>query len=368
MATVTTTVIRRALIIMAVSVLLSSCETINYYGQAAQGQLNILFSGRDITRLLADEDLDSQLRQQLELVLEIREFAADELALPVADNYSTYVDLKRDYAVWNVFAADEFSTEPRDWCFPVAGCVIYRGYFSEAGANRYGQQLVEDGLDVYIGGVAAYSTLGWFSDSLPSSVIERSPSRLAALIFHELAHQVVYVRSDTIFNESFATTVEREGLRRWLKARGTQTAQAGQGAQQAEEEGEAPTLAEQEKYQIDFVALVNKYRKRLDAVYATELEPDAMRAEKARVQEELRAAYAELKITWSSNGGDSYDGYDAWFAGPLNNAQLATVAYYNDLVPAFTQLLAGVNGDLPSFYALVRKEGRRDAGEQLLGR
>ena len=209
-------VIVKALILVGFSVLLISCETVSYYTQAARGQMAIVFGREDIQRLLESDDLPTDLREKFSAVLDIRDFAAQELLLPVGDNYQTYVDLGREHVVWNVFAAAEFSTEAVNWCYPIAGCVAYRGYFSEAAALKFAAEWERRGFDVYIGGVDAYSTLGWFEDSLLSTVLSRPDYQLAGLIFHELAHQVAYVPGDTTFNESFATAVEREGLRRWL--------------------------------------------------------------------------------------------------------------------------------------------------------
>ena len=208
----------KALILVGLSVLLISCETVSYYTQAARGQMAIVFGRQDIQHLLESDDLPTDLREKFSAVLDIRDFAAEELLLPVGDNYQTYVDLEREHVVWNVFAAPEFSTEPVNWCYPIAGCVAYRGYFSETAALKFAAEWERRGFDVYTGGVDAYSTLGWFEDSLLSTVMRRPDYQLAALIFHELAHQVAYVPGDTTFNESFATAVEREGLRRWLRS------------------------------------------------------------------------------------------------------------------------------------------------------
>ena len=180
-------------ILVLLSVLMISCETVRYYSQAARGHLALVFGRENIQRLLASPDIPAELRDKFNQVLLIRQYAVEELGLPVEDNYSTYVDVRREHAVWNVFAAAEFSANPMDWCYPIAGCVSYRGYFTEAGAARYARDLEEDGFDVYIGGIDAYSTLGWFEDSLLSTVIERADYQLAGLIFHELAHQIVYL-------------------------------------------------------------------------------------------------------------------------------------------------------------------------------
>ncbi|HEY0962712.1 MAG TPA: aminopeptidase [Pseudomonadales bacterium] len=331
---------RHALIIVAV-LLVGGCNTLGYYRQAISGQLYILSNREAIDAMLARPDLDPDLRGRLEQVTAVRRFAAAELDLPASSMYSTYVALDRPYVVWNVFAAPEFSMRPRSWCYPIAGCVSYRGYFNEADAVGFAEALrSEGGLDVYIGGVSAYSTLGWFSDPVLSTIIRRQDHQLAALIFHELAHQVAYAPGDTEFNESFATAVEREGQRRWLQARANASERA-----EVEER-----IAQELQRQEEFVALVQQTVADLEKLYQSGMEPDAMRLAKSTRLDKLGADYAALKEQW-----DGYSGYDAWFAGGVNNAQLATVNTYNKLVLSFTALLDSVDGHLPTFYARVQE-------------
>lgn len=327
------------------SLLLIGCETISYYSQAARGQLSILSSRQDIEAMLASEKLSDEMADAFQQVLEIRDFAGTDLYLPVKDHYATYVQLDREHVVWNVFAAPEFSTQPLRWCFPVAGCVSYRGYFSEAEANRYADQLRARGYDVYVGGVDAYSTLGWFEDSVLSTVIKRQGSQLAGLIFHELAHQVAYVPGDTTFNESFATAVQREGVRRWLD--------------EEEQEGYLQTQDLNQQRRREFVRLVRQFRNQFSALYASGLPEAEMRAAKRDLQAGMRDAYDSLKQSW---GG--YLGYDGWFDKSLNNAQLATVGSYNDLVPFFTNLLQEEGGDIRAFYRRVQDIAALDESER----
>ena len=322
--------------VVAVSILLLSCETISYYSQAARGQMQILFQRADIQRLRERDDIDASVRSKLDMILAIRNFADEELLLPVGGNYLTYVDLEREHVVWNVFAAPEFSVDPVIWCYPVAGCVTYRGYFSEAAASNFAEQMGLDGFDVYIGGVDAYSTLGWFDDSLLSTVISRTDHQLAALVFHELSHQLLYVPGDTKFNESFATAVEREGLNRWLEYNNQST---------------VVTQAQLENArQSEFVQLVTAFRNKFDQLYAQELSDVDKRQRKHALQGELRKEYQTLKSDWEGNIS-----YDGWFSRSLNNAQLSTVSTYNDLVPVFDKLLENVGGDLTEFYDSVIK-------------
>lgn len=342
----------KASLLILLSVVLVSCESVSYYSQAARGQLAIVFGREDIQRLLQRGDLPEALTERFNTVLEIRRFAEDELGLPVGAHYSTYVDVEREHVVWNVFAAPEFSIDAVNWCYPIAGCVSYRGYFSERQALDYAAKLQRQGFDVYTGGVDAYSTLGWFEDSLLSTVLGRADHQLAGLIFHELAHQLVYVPGDTTFNESFATAVEREGVRRWLLWRG--------------EEASIDAGLQEYARQRQFVELVTRYRDRLETLYSQELDVESMRVQKADLQQALRDEYELLKQRWQG-----YGGYDSWFARDLNNAQLSTVASYNDLLPQFLSLLQQSNQDLPSFFEEVRRiaelpEEERDALLQTL--
>lgn len=340
----------RAGLLAASLLCLAGCDTLGFYGQAVSGQLHILAQRRAIPALIDDAATPAALRGQLQLVQELRAFAASELSLPVGRQFSGYVDLQRPFVVWNVFAATEFSLEPLRWCFPVAGCVAYRGYFSEAAARRFAAALQEQGHEVYVGGVTAYSTLGWFADPVLNTVLGREPWQLASLIFHELAHQVAYVPGDTMFNESFATTVEQAGLERWL--------------QQTQDSAQALAVLQRAATELQrreqFVALVQAAVDDLRALYAAEQPGATLRRHKQARLQQLRADYRELRAQW---GG--YAGYDAWFAQDLNNAQLLTVATYHAQVPAFRRLLQeDCAGDLPCFYARVQQLAAADATQR----
>ncbi|HTO49457.1 MAG TPA: aminopeptidase [Burkholderiales bacterium] len=323
----------------------AGCSTLSYYGQAIGGHLEVMHRAAPIPERIADPATPPELRVKLERVLAIREFASRELALPDNGSYRSYADLGRPFVVWNVFAAPEFSVEPRQSCFPVVGCVGYRGYYAQAAADGFGDGLRKEGFDVFVYGVAAYSTLGWFDDPVLNTFIRYPDAELARLVFHELAHQVVYVKGDTTFNESFAVAVEEEGLRRWLE----------KNAAAAEREAYAASRARR----AEFVRLVLRYRERAARLYGEPLSDDAKRAGKAKLFAELDADYRELK----TNGWNGFAGYDRFFVG-LNNAHLASVATYEELVPAFHALLAREGGDLPKFYAAVKELARLDKPER----
>lgn len=333
--------IRPAATLAAVAlVLLGGCAELAYYAQSVNGQLSLLRARRPLPQVEADPATPPALRERLVLARELRDFASRELGLPDNGSYRSYADLKRPYAVWNVFAAPEFSLTPRRWCYPVAGCAGYRGYFSEAAAQREASALSAQGDDVYLGGVPAYSTLGWFDDPLLNTFIRYPEYELARMIFHELAHQVVYVKGDTAFNESFAVAVELEGVRRWI-------ARSGDAALASDFERAQARRAEVE-------ALVARHGAALEKLYASGLPPADMRAAKAARYAAFSADYANLKSAW---GG--YAGYDRFFASP-NNALLAAVQLYTARVPQFSALLAQHGGDLPAFFADVRALARLD--------
>ncbi len=328
---------RSLLLAASLPLLLAGCANLGYYWQSVSGQLDVWRRERPVVDVISDSGTPAGLRQKLARIAEIRDFASRELGLPDNRSYRGYADLDRPFAVWNVFAAPEFSVQPLRWCFVFAGCVGYRGYFTQAEADRYAAGLAQQGYDVHVGGVPAYSMLGWFPDPLLSTFVHYPEAEVAAVIFHELAHQAAYAGDDTVFNESFAAVVEQEGVRRWLARTGD--------ARQRE------AFERRQRFRAQFVALGRKYRERLDTLYRTRLAPEAMRDRKAGILRELEQEYLALKQgDW---GG--YAGYDRWFAQQPNNAQLASVAIYTDLVPAFEALLGREGGDLACFYRVVRE-------------
>jgi predicted aminopeptidase len=324
--------------------LLASCSSLNYYAQAAQGQLALLSDARPIDDWLTDAGTDSKLKVRLETARQIRRFAVQELGLPDNNSYKNYAALSRPYVLWNVVATPELSLKPMQWCFPVAGCVNYRGYYSKDAAQDYARELREEGNDVQIGGVPAYSTLGWFNDPLISTFINYPDAELARLIFHELAHQVVYVAGDSQFNESFASAVEEAGVERWLDKYGN------------------PKMRENfvkfSERRKEFLKLLLNCRRALEQNYASKASVAEKRATKVRLFRQLTADYQVLKQNW---GG--YAGYDRFFAEPLSNAHLASIATYSDFVPAFRTLLEREQS-FPRFYAAVRKLAELDRAER----
>jgi predicted aminopeptidase len=329
---------RRIAIVAVAAFAVAGCSTLSYYGQAVGGHLDLLRRSQPVADKLASPGTPAELRDRLERAVQVREFASRELALPDNASYRRYADLERPFVVWNVFAAPELELRARDSCFPIVGCVSYRGYYSREAAEAEAASLRAQGFDVFVGGVPAYSTLGWLPDPLLNTFIHYPSAELARLLFHELAHQIVYVPDDTTFNESFAVAVEEEGVGRWLA-----------------QHGSAAERERHERFQAmkrDFRALIARYRERLDAVYAQDLPVAEKRAEKARLYAEMKADYEAQKQAW---GG--FAGYDRFFAEP-NNALLVSIATYNDLVPAFRALLAQEDGDLARFYTAVKTLAR----------
>ncbi|MES2300272.1 MAG: aminopeptidase [Pseudomonadota bacterium] len=336
--------IASALVALATPLLLSGCATLNYYAQAAHGQISLLTQSRPIDAWLADGATDAKLKARLEKAREIRRFAVAELGLPDNGTFKNYTALERPFVVWNVVATPELSLQPIRWCFPVAGCVNYRGYYDKAAAQAYASELRAEGKDVQVGGVSAYSTLGWFNDPLLSTFINYPDAELARLVFHELSHQMVYIAGDSAFNESFASTVEEAGVQRWLAAH-----------------GDAAMREAYAKYngrRQDFLALLLKYRRALEATYAGGAPAAEKRASKEKLFAQLKDDFVLLRRSW---GG--FPGYDRWFAEPLGNAHLAAVATYTELMPAFAALLERERS-FPQFYAAARQIAALERSER----
>lgn len=326
----------------AVVVGLSGCEAIQYYAQAVGGHLNLMAVRQplDDARHAAEARGDQRLSRQLALASRIRVFATQRLGLPDNGSYRQYADLHRPFAVWNVFAAPALSLKLKEWCFPVAGCVTYRGYYDREAALAYAATLRAEGWDIQVAGIPAYSTLGFFDDPLLNTFIYLPEGELARLIFHELAHQLVYVQNDTTFNESFASAVEQAGVELWLNEQASPEARAvyaGYAARRAQ-----------------FRDLLLDTRAALEALYVNETLSVADKQQRKRdVLAALQRHYRTLRAEW---GG--YTGYDRWFDQPLSNAHLAAVASYETWVPAFRAMLARHGGDFPAFFAEVQRLAR----------
>lgn len=334
---------QRLLVASLASFCLTGCSTLDYYWQSVSGHLKVLNAARPIGDWLDDAQTPAALKKRLLLAQQIRRFAVTELHLPDNASYQRYADLQRSAVVWNVTAAPEFSLTLKTWCFPVAGCVGYRGYFNLAEARAEAATLQAQGLETSVYGVPAYSTLGWMNwaggDPLLNTFIAYTDGELARLIFHELAHQVVYAAGDTLFNESFATAVERLGVQRWLAS------------QASPEARQAYALFDTRRQQ--FRALTQATRRELTAIYKENTpqtqHPRALEAMKKIALQRFRDDYARLKASWQG-----YAGYDGWVAR-ANNASFGAQAAYDDLVPGFEALFAQTGGDWPSFYDAVRQ-------------
>lgn len=327
-------VLPRLIVIAAVSLLACGCASFRYYAQAAHGEAELLVHRRSLSKILQDPATDPELVRHLRRAKQARRFASDRLGLPDNRSYNNYVELNRSYVVWNVFAAPRYSVEAVPQCFPIAGCVAYRGWFSEAAANVDAAELKAAGNDVWVGGVPAYSTLGWFADPILSSMLRWDDDELDGTIFHELAHQLIYVKGDTAFNESFATFVQVRGLQQWRHARGLPTQHD---HRQAMQDG--------------FTGLVLDLRKRLKILYASRVDSVSMDVGKQREIGAFRKRYAH----WRECKWPRDHRYDAWVAQPINNARLLPFGLYDQWVPAFAALFRRAEQDWPAFYASVRR-------------
>jgi predicted aminopeptidase len=324
----------------------AGCTSVSYYAQALQGHVKIMSERQDVGKLIENPSTPEALRDRMVSALEIRQFATDELALPDNKSYRSYVDVGQDAVTWAVFAAPEFSLTPHVWCFAVYGCVPYLGFFSKKSAAEFALELQRKGLDVHVTGITAYSTLGWSSDPLLSTMLTRDDTYLAGLVFHELAHQRLYIHGDSDFNEAFAVSVETSGVRKWLRAAGNT---AGLRRYEADR-----------KRRADFLALVSQTREELRHVYASSGTVSEKRVAKAAAIERLRTRYRQLRDTsWRG-----YRGYDAWFDAPINNAKLAVISVYGDQVTAFLRLFDLCSRDYPRFYASVEQLGKLNKADR----
>ena len=317
--------------------LLNGCATVRYYGHVAHGQAELLLARRPISRVLADPRTPPLLARRLALAEQARRFASSRLDLPDNRSYTSYVALDRPYVAWNVFAAPRFSVEAVPQCFPIAGCVAYRGYFRASLARQRAEALRHRGLDVWVSPVPAYSTLGWFADPILSSMMRWDDDELAGTIFHELAHQRVYLKGDTAFNESFATFVEREGLRQWRQSRGL-----------------SPPDEHAQAMEAGFTAQVLALRERLRTDYARGGDEATLAARKHEDIAAFRRDYA----AWRDRAFPGDHRYDAWVAAPINNARLLPFGLYDRWTGAFAALFRQADRHWALFYRRVRSLAR----------
>jgi predicted aminopeptidase len=331
------------LIVLGLAVPIAGC----YELQAMSGQFSLLHKREPIPKVIANPATPQTLRSQLQAVSSIRDFASRELGLPDNGSYRSYADTGRSYVVWTVFAAPEFSVEPKCWCYPVIGCVAYRGYFAERNARKLAERLRAAGYDVDVHGAAAYSTLGAFDDPVLNTMLGWGDVDLAGVVFHELTHQLLYVRGDASFNESLAMLVEEEGVRRWLLAQDREHDFAGYSARL--------------QLYAQVTGILLDSRAELRTLYASATDRATMQAGKREIFANLQREYHRRRAAWSADMG-----FDAWFDAGLNNAQLASIATYESCLPGLKRELAALHGDLPAFYQRMRvlakmPAARRDA-------
>ncbi len=347
--------------LLLVAFITVGCRTVGFYGQAVKGQWEIFSREEPLAKVMGNPSTPERLKERFGLLRALLAFGEKDLHLPVNGHYREYADVHRPFVVWNVEAAPEFSLEARTWWYPLVGSLEYRGYFSERGATNYAAYLQRKGEDVYVDGVPAYSTLGWFKDPVLNTFIYEPDAELAETVFHELGHQRLFAHGDTHFNEAFATTVGEEGARRWLKGRGAL-------------EAYARYVASLQRTR-QFARLIADTRARLESLYGDErtdegvikatrknqgVPAEELRRKKQEIISQLRQDYAQLKAQW--NGAANYD---EWFNHEINNAKLNSVAAYYDLVPGFEQMLASNGGDLEKFYAAAERLSKRPKKERL---
>lgn len=319
----------------------SACTSFGYYMDLMAGHSKLLEQQKPVAELVNDENTPKRLRKLLVKSQKIRDFASKRLFLPENDSYRQYADIKRPYALWNVIATKEFSIEPKKWCYIFVGCMSYRGYFSKKEAIDYAAELKSEGFDVHVAGAKAYSTLGWFDDPLLNTMMYKSEARRAGIIFHELSHQLIYIDNDSAFNEAFATTVEQEGVRRWMLNLGKEKQYA------------TFLLDKQRDTQINEILL--ETRALLKDLYFKTLAAEKMRQEKKDIFYHMKVRYKQLKKTWQQD--ENQNDYDAWMQQGLNNSHLSLIATYHHLVPVFNKILENSNNNLKTFYKKVEQAG-----------
>ena len=320
--------------------LMAACQSLGYYAQSARGQFQLINQSKPIDNWLRKKNADEKLKQKLNWIKQVRKFASEELKLPKNKSYTQYADIDRNYVVWNIFAAPSLSLKPHRWCYPIVGCQAYRGYFSRQPAVDYANRLEKQGYDVSVGGVRAYSTLGWFNDPVINTFINYAENDLAGLIFHELSHQLVYIKGDTVFNESFATLVEIKGVERWLKQHGSQE--------------ELLSYRQGQNFENAVIGLILRHKQSLEQLYKSQLTDEVKLDQKNLIFSALKREYEKLKVANERQKSS----WDSWFARDLNNANMIAIGAYYDKVDEFNQLFEKVGGDFGAYYREVKKIAR----------
>ncbi len=324
----------RNIVLLLLVLLISGCASINYYAQSIQGQFEVIQKRREISDLLEENYISNTLRNKLNTVLEIRDFSIQQLGLPDNKSYLYYANLERNYVIWNIFATEEFSLDPIKWCYLIVGCLNYRGYFTESDAQQNAIELEKQGYDVYLGGVSAYSTLGWFDDPVLNTMLRWSDIRLATVMFHELAHQQLYIKNDTKFNEAYADAIAYIGVTKWLEQNSDKNLLK-----------EYEISQDQEK---QFIHLVMRYKSLLNDIYQSSENEDLKRNRKKDLFQQMTDEYKNLSQIWTKNN------YQKWFSEGINNAKLAAIITYREFVPAFIEIYEQLGNDLFKFYLLSK--------------
>ena len=324
----------RNIVLLLFTALISGCSTINYYTQSIQGQFEVIQKSQSINLLLGENNLSNSQRERLETILELRKFSTDQLGLPNNNSYLSYADLGRDYVIWNIFATEEFSLSPIKWCYLIVGCLDYRGYFSESEAKQHAMKLKEQGHDIYLGGVSAYSTLGWFDDPVLNTMLRWSDIQLATVMFHELAHQQIYIKNDTKFNESYAEVVATIGVTKWLE--------------QSADNNVLSKYMQSQTQEKQFISLVMEYKALLSKLNLSEIGKELMRSQKELIFKQMKDKYNNLKSHWKN------DPYSQWFSTGLNNAKLSAIVTYQQYASSFIGIFDKLDRDLERFYSLIK--------------
>lgn len=319
----------RLVVTIIILFVLSGCASLNYYSQSIQGQFEVIKKRQNINAILQENAISDVLRNKLNTALVLRNFSVQHLGLPQNNSYLSYANLERDYVIWNIFANAEFSLKPLNWCYLIVGCLSYRGYFSKSDAQQHAIELEQQGYDVYLGGVSAYSTLGWFDDPVLNTMLRWSDVRLATVMFHELAHQQLYIKNDTEFNESYADAVAHIGVTKWLESN--------------------PRLLKEyeqsQQHERQFVNLIMHYKSKLNEVYQSKKSDDEKRNLKQELLKKMNDDYLILSKPWSKNI------YKTWFSTDINNAKLAAIVTYRKYVPDFLDIYQKLQHDLTKFYS-----------------